>query len=151
MYQCTIEHHTHVAEVPDPHRRVFGVLERCDSEALCFAEFCSGFVTEIYADCNDQRISAAEGRIEARDSLEGSGRLRLLPQGQRTHQDIHGCHQCPGQAIPPHLGPLAFAERQRGPRQGHRADPRLPQRGHASSASKNRQRASYAVRGHTGL
>ena len=31
-----------------------------------FAEFYASFVTEIYADCNDQRISAAEGRIEAR-------------------------------------------------------------------------------------
>jgi len=27
MYQCTIEHHTHVAEVPDPHRRESGSSE----------------------------------------------------------------------------------------------------------------------------
>jgi len=27
MYQCTTRHHTHVAEVPDPHRRESGSFE----------------------------------------------------------------------------------------------------------------------------
>jgi hypothetical protein len=30
-----------------------------------FAKFCASFVTDIYADCNDQRISAGAGQIAA--------------------------------------------------------------------------------------
>jgi hypothetical protein len=89
VHQCTVEHHTIVAEVPDPQGCESGSGEDVTGPCFAAAKVCSGFVTKNYADCNDQPISDGAGRIAVSNPglrMKKASRNRLAFCGQWVKQ-----------------------------------------------------------------
>ncbi len=65
------------------------VLERDVTwNALQTAEFCASFVSEIYADCNDQRISAGKEQIATQQNVLSLSTLKEKAMKKASSKEL---------------------------------------------------------------